>query len=189
MQTSVPCRGRMLPDKKKKRKHKDFSGLSFCRAFVVMNFQSESVDFVMDFYVNFFCGFLGAFCPFKRRTENPQRNPQRNSRQNPCKIHACSEKRRKLSGTSVETPKSRYTPPNQGVAPFSGPPCCTFLSFPAGRGCGGLEEGIAALLGSENGSRYRGASQLQSHQSRYSVQTKGGKSTLQEEEPEIFGLL
>ena len=31
-------------------------------------------------------------------------------------------------------------------------------------------EGIAALLGSENGSRYRGVSQLQSHQSRYSVQ-------------------
>ena len=30
-------------------------------------------------------------------------------------------------------------------------------------------EGIAALLGSENGSRYRGVSQLQSHQSRYSV--------------------
>ena len=31
-------------------------------------------------------------------------------------------------------------------------------------------EGIAALLGSENGSRYRGVSQLQSHQSRYTVQ-------------------
>ena len=33
-------------------------------------------------------------------------------------------------------------------------------------------EGIAALLGSENGSRYRGVSQLQSHQSRYSVQLR-----------------
>ena len=32
--------------------------------------------------------------------------------------------------------------------------------------------GIAALLGSENGSRYRGVSQLQSHQSRYSVQLR-----------------
>ena len=31
-------------------------------------------------------------------------------------------------------------------------------------------EGITALLGSDNGSRYRGVSQLQSHQSRYSVQ-------------------
>ena len=31
-------------------------------------------------------------------------------------------------------------------------------------------EGVAALLGSEIGSRYRGVSQLQSHQSRYSVQ-------------------
>ena len=42
-----------------------------------------------------------------------------------------------------------------------------------GGGCrGGLVEGIAALLGSENGSRYRGVSQLQSHQSRYSVQLR-----------------
>ena len=41
------------------------SGLPFCRAFVVMNFHSESVDFVMDFCVNFCCGFLGAFGPFK----------------------------------------------------------------------------------------------------------------------------
>ena len=63
-------------------------------------------------------------------------------------------------------------PPNQGIAPFSGPPCRTFLSFAAGRGRGGLAEGIAALLGSEDGSRYRGVSQLQSHQSRYSVQLR-----------------
>ena len=41
-------------------------------------------------------------------------------------------------------------PPNQGVAPFSGPPCRTFLSFAAGGGRGGLVEGIAALLGSED---------------------------------------
>ena len=99
-----------------------------------------------------------------------------------------------LSGTSVWRPQSRYTvsriecrikfpqnqrcrakialhpPPNKGVAPFSGPPCRTFLSFAASRGRGGLVESIAALLGSENGSRYRGVSQLQSHQSRYSVQ-------------------
>ena len=47
----------------------------------------------MGFCVNFFCGFLGAFCKFERRTESPQRNPLQNSRQNPCKIHACSEKR------------------------------------------------------------------------------------------------
>ena len=38
--------------------------------------------------------------------------------------------------------------------------------------CGWLAEGIAALLGSENGWRYRGVSQLQSHQSRYSVQLR-----------------
>ena len=34
-----------------------FSGLPFCRAFVVMNFHSESVDFVMDFVVNFAVDF------------------------------------------------------------------------------------------------------------------------------------
>ena len=64
--------------------------------------------------------------------------------------------------------------PNQGVAPFSGPSCRTFLSVVAGHGgCrGGLVEGIAALLGSENVLRYRGVSQLQSHQSRYSVQLR-----------------
>ena len=42
-----------------------------------------------------------------------------------------------------------------------------------GEGCrGGLVEGIAALLGSENGSCYRGVSQLHSHQSRYTVQLR-----------------
>ena len=35
-------------------------------------------------------------------------------------------------------------------------------------------EGIAALLGSENGLLYRGVSQLQSHQSRYSEQLSKG---------------
>ena len=111
-------------------------------------------------------------------------------------IVGCSRKvQERLSGTSVWRPQSRYTvsriecrikfpqnqrcrakiatlAPNQGVAPFSGPPCRTFLSFAAGRECV-LVEGIAALLGSENGSRYRGVSQLQSHQSRYSVQLRG----------------
>ena len=70
------------------------SGLPLCRAFVMKNFHSESVDFVVDFCVNFFYGFLGVFLPFQRRTENPRRNPQQDSRQNPCKIHACGEKRR-----------------------------------------------------------------------------------------------
>ena len=84
-----------------------------------------------------------------------------------------------LSGTSVWRPQSRYTvsrtecrikfpqnqrcrakialdpPPNQGLAPVSGPPYRTFLSFAAGRGRSGLVDGIAALWGSENGSRYR----------------------------------
>ena len=104
-----------------------------------------------------------------------------------------------LSGTSVWRPQSRYTvsriecrikfpqsqrcrtkialhPPKSCAAPFSGPPCRTFLSFAAGRvqgGCrSGLEEGIAVLSGSEKGSRYRGVSQLQSHQLRYSVQLR-----------------
>ena len=101
-----------------------------------------------------------------------------------------------LSGTSVWRPQSRYTvsriegrikfPQNQRCRAKIAlhPPksrCRTFLRTPlshfpliaaAGRGCGGLVEGIAALLGSENGSRYRGVSQLQSHQSRYSVQLR-----------------
>ena len=84
-----------------------------------------------------------------------------------CRAQSVASNSRRIRDVA---PKSRYTPPNQGVAPFSGPPCRTFLSFAAGRGRGGLVEGIAALLGSENGSRYRGVSQLQSHQSRYSVQ-------------------
>ena len=62
-----------------------WSGPPFCRAFVVMNFHSESVDFVMDFCMTFFCGFLGAYLPCKRRPENRQRNPQQNSQQSPAK--------------------------------------------------------------------------------------------------------
>ena len=76
--------------------------------------------------------------------------------------------------------QTRATPPPKSR-------CRTFLRTPpshfpvsltAGRGqggggCrGGLVEGIAALLGSENRSRYRGGSQLQSHQSRYTVQLR-----------------
>ena len=49
----------------------------------------------MDFCVNFFSAFLGAFRPFKRRTEDPHRNRQQNSQQNPCKIRACGEERRR----------------------------------------------------------------------------------------------
>ena len=105
-----------------------------------------------------------------------------------------------LSGTSVWRPQSRYTvsriecrikfPQNQRCRAKIAlhPPksrCRTFLRTPlshfplmrsrqeAKGGCrGGLVEGIAALLGSEKGSRYRGMSQLQSHQSRYSVQLR-----------------
>ena len=89
-----------------------------------------------------------------------------------CRAYSVASNSRRIRDVA---PKSRYTPPNQGVAPFSGPPCRTFLLFAAGRRprggcCGGLVEGIAALLGSENGSRYRGVSHPQSHQLRYSVQ-------------------
>ena len=97
-------------DRAKIPAHKS-SGLPFCRAFVVMNFHDESVDFVMDFWVNFFSGYLGAFRPFKRRTEHPQRDPQQNSRQNPCKIHACSEK------TASENPLCRKRGPTTEVIP------------------------------------------------------------------------
>ena len=68
--------------------------------------------------------------------------------------------------------QNRAIPPQIKVSHLS--PERTFPPFAAGRGqggCrGGLVEGITALLGSEKGSRCRGVSQLQSHQSRYSVQ-------------------
>ena len=40
---------------------------------------------------------------------------------------------------------------------------------PQGQNLTCLADGVAAILGSKNGSRYRGVSQLQSHQSRYFV--------------------
>ena len=110
-----------------------------------------------------------------------------------------------LSGTSVWRPQSRYTvsriecriefPQNQRCRAKIAlhPPksrCRTFLRTPppsqaggqGGGGCRGrLVEGITALLGSENRSRYRGVSQLQSHQSRYSVQLKPRLSAFSEQ--------
>ena len=57
-------------------------------------------------------------------------------------------------------------------------------------GCrGGLVEGIAALLGSENGSRYRGVSQLQSHQSRCSVQLSERLKRTSETKKDVVFLL
>ena len=72
--------------------------------------------------------------------------------------------------------QNRATPPQIKVSHLSPDPpvalSCLIRSRQGTKGgCrGGLVEGIAAPLGSENGSRYRGVSQLQSHQSRYSVQ-------------------
>ena len=43
------------------------SELPFCRAFILMNFQSESLDLVVDFCVNFL-SILGALRPFNRLT-------------------------------------------------------------------------------------------------------------------------
>ena len=75
----------------------DFEGLVVGTALLQSirrdEFSFRERGFCHGFSCEFFCGFLGAFLPFKRRTENPQRYPQQNSRQNPCKIHACSEKR------------------------------------------------------------------------------------------------
>ena len=69
-------------------------------------------------------------------------------------------------------------PPKSRCRTFLRTPLSHFpLILPAGRGRGGLVEGIAALLGSENGSRSRGVSQLQSHQSRYSVQLRSKCTT------------
>ena len=71
---------------------------------------------------------------------------------------------RQIPAESEMSRQNRATPPQIKVSHLSLDPSV------AGRGGGGLVEGIAALLGSENGSRYRGVSQLQSHQSPYSVQ-------------------
>ena len=103
-----------------------------------------------------------------------------------------------ISGTSVWRPQSRYTvsriecrikkipsesemsrqnratPPQIKVSHLSlDPPVALSSHWQQAGGAAGLVEGIAALLGSESGSRYRGVSQLQSHQSRYSVQLRG----------------
>ena len=89
-----------------------------------------------------------------------------------CRIK-CPQNQRCRAKIALHPPKSR---------------CRTFLRTPRialscfirsrqeGKGwCRGmLVEGLAALLGPENGSRYRGVSQLQSHQSRYSVQLRRG---------------
>ena len=69
-----------------------------------------------------------------------------------------------------------YTPPppSQGVTLFSAPPPSHFPLIRSRQGAmGGVAAGwwrVSRLLGSENGSRYRGVSQLQSHQSRCSMQ-------------------
>ena len=59
-----------------------------------------------------------------------------------CRAQSVAPNSRRIGDVA---PKSRYTPGNQGFAPFSGPPCRTFLSFPAERGRGGLVEGIRLL--------------------------------------------
>ena len=107
------------------------------------------------------------------------------------------EKSANLSGTSVWRPKSRYTvsriecrikfPQNQRCRAKIAlhPPksrCRTFLRTPPvalsshsqqARGAAGWWRVSRHFWVLKNGSRYRGVSQLQSHQSRYSVQLSG----------------
>ena len=62
----------------------------FWRAFVVMNFHFENMDFAMRFCMNFLCGFLGALQPFRRRTDSDRATPAKstaNPSPNPCKIN------------------------------------------------------------------------------------------------------
>ena len=95
-----------------------------------------------------------------------------------------------LSGTSVWRPQSRYTvshripaesemsrqnratPPQIKVSHLSPDPPVALSSHSQQAGVAAVwwRASRHSLLGSENGSRYRGVSQLQSHQSRYSVQ-------------------
>ena len=67
--------------------------------------------------------------------------------------------------------KSRYTPPNEGVAPFSGPPCRTFLSLAAGRGAkGGVSRraggGYRGTFGFRKRDRAAGGCRSYNHTSR-----------------------
>ena len=87
-------------------------------------------------------------------------------------VSSISHTNKRLRGTHwVRSPELSEPPKTHWVRclkPYSPKPYSARF-----RGCqthGGLVEGIAAVLGSENGSCYRGVSQLQSHQSRYSVQ-------------------
>ena len=100
-----------------------------------------------------------------------------------------------LSGTSVWRPQSRYTvlrtecrtkfpqnrrcrakialhPPKSRFRTFLRTPLSHFPLIPSREGARRAGGGYRGTLGSENGSRYRGVSQLQSHQSRYSVQLR-----------------
>ena len=95
---------------------------------------------------------------------HPCRDPNRATQ---CRAQSVAANSRRIGDVA---PKSRYTPQIK-VSDLSPKPPVALSSHSQQRGGrGGLVEGIAALLGSENGSRYRGVSQLQSHQSRYSVQ-------------------
>ena len=72
--------------------------------------------------------FMGARIFLMILVAHPCGDPNRATQ---CRAQSVASNSRRIRDVA---PKSRYTPPNQGVAPFSGPPCRTFLSFAAGRG-------------------------------------------------------
>ena len=71
--------------------------------------------------------------------------------------------------------QNRATPPQIKVSHLSPDPPVALSSHSQAGGAEGWWRVSRPFLGSENGSRYRGLSQLQSHQSRYSVQLRSRK--------------
>ena len=104
----------------------------------------------MDFCVNFFCGFLGAFRTFKRRTEKSTENPQQTSRRNPCKIRACSEKRRRKIHSAGREARETWSTLIWGIGLHSDEPSSmpgTFCVFDASHAGGHFRRALSNFRG------------------------------------------
>ena len=115
---------------------------------------------------------MGCFwAPPAWRKTAPLKRPSKRSM-----IHSVARRvSHQIPSESEMSRQNRATPPpNQGVAPFSGPPCCTFLSFEQAGGAAGWWR-VSRHFWVPKTDRTTGGypiSQLQSHQSRYSVQLR-----------------
>ena len=83
-----------------------------------------------------------------------------------CRAYSVASNSRRITDYQRCRPTIALHPPKSRSRTFLRTPPVAAGRGPRGGCRGGLVEGIAALLGSEKGSRYRGVSQLQSQQSR-----------------------